>query len=132
MQNASFWKWREVSIQAFLPDAWARFIHARGANITLAARNLRTWTRYGLDPELSNSGQDNFTSADFLTQPPVRCYFDALQSHLLMRQDNTTMRLSMCARLPRLASAALVMATLAACETGRWPSKRPTWRFPAT
>jgi hypothetical protein len=75
MQNASFWKWREVSVQAFLPDQWAEFIHARGANITFAARNLRTWTRYqGLDPELSSTGESNFTSADFLTQPPVRYY----------------------------------------------------------
>jgi TonB-dependent SusC/RagA subfamily outer membrane receptor len=76
MQNAQFWKWREVSVTAFLPHTWADFIHARGANVTFAARNLRTWTKYqGLDPEVQENGQgDNFTSADFLTQPPVRYY----------------------------------------------------------
>jgi TonB-dependent starch-binding outer membrane protein SusC len=75
-QNASFWKWREVSVEAILPYQWAQFIHARAANVTFAARNLRTWTRYqGLDPEVQEFGQsDNFTSADFLTQPPVRYY----------------------------------------------------------
>jgi len=73
--NARFWKWREASITAILPSEWATFIRARTASLTFAARNLRTWTNYtGLDPEVSEYGQDNFTSADFLTQPPVRYY----------------------------------------------------------
>jgi TonB-dependent starch-binding outer membrane protein SusC len=75
IEDDTFWKWREASISLLLPPQYARKIFARGATITFAARNLRTWTKYkGLDPELSQSGATNFTSADFLTQPPVRYY----------------------------------------------------------
>jgi hypothetical protein len=75
IEDATFWKWREAAISLLLPPEYARKIYARGATITFAARNLRVWTKYtGLDPELSQSGAQNFTSADFLTQPPVRYY----------------------------------------------------------
>jgi TonB-dependent SusC/RagA subfamily outer membrane receptor len=77
-EDAGFWKWREASITAILPDAWAKFAHSRGMQVTFSARNLRTWTKYpGLDPEVSSQGQASFfplTSSDFLTQPPVRYY----------------------------------------------------------
>ena len=44
-------------------------------SLTLTGRNLATWTKYrGADPEISQSGQFNFSVADFLSQPPVR-YF---------------------------------------------------------
>src|SRR5581483_7161601 len=69
IEDATFWKWREAAISLLLPPEYARKIFARGATITFAARNLRVWTKYtGLDPELSQSGATNFTSADFLTQ----------------------------------------------------------------
>jgi TonB-dependent SusC/RagA subfamily outer membrane receptor len=75
IEDATFWKWREAAISLLVPPEYARHIFARGATITFAARNLRVWTKYtGLDPELSQSGATNFTSADFLTQPPVRYY----------------------------------------------------------
>jgi hypothetical protein len=47
-----------------------------GLSLTLAGRNLATWTDYsGLDPETVEGGGDaNFSQSEFNTQPPVR-YF---------------------------------------------------------
>jgi hypothetical protein len=64
-------------VSLLLPPEYARKIYARGATVTLAVRNLRTWTKYGgLDPEVLENlaGANNFEGADFLTQPPVRYY----------------------------------------------------------
>jgi len=55
--DASFLKLREVSIQYALPSSWAATLRASGATISLAGRNLHTWTKYaGLDPEGSFQG----------------------------------------------------------------------------
>lgn len=52
--DASFAKLREVSASLTLPQAWASRIGGSRATLTLAARNLHTWTDYtGLDPEAS-------------------------------------------------------------------------------
>ena len=68
---------REVSASYSLPDRWARYARATRASFTLAGRNLATWTDYtGYDPELNFNGSSNYSTADFLTQPPVR-YFTA-------------------------------------------------------
>jgi TonB-dependent starch-binding outer membrane protein SusC len=75
IQDATFWKWREASVSVLLPSAWVHRIAARGVTLTVAARNMRTWTNYkGLDPEITSGGASNFLLADFLTQPPVRYY----------------------------------------------------------
>jgi hypothetical protein len=43
---------REVSASYTLPDRFARYTRAGRAVITMAGRNLHTWTSYtGLDPE---------------------------------------------------------------------------------
>ncbi len=56
IQNAGFARLREVSASYDLPAQWARPLRAQGATLTLAGRNLHTWTAYpGLDPE-SRSG----------------------------------------------------------------------------
>lgn len=74
-EDASFVKLREVSLTYSAPEQWARRIGASTLSFTVTGRNLHTWTKYqGVDPELNNSGQTNFSTADFLTQPPVR-YF---------------------------------------------------------
>ena len=40
--------------------------------MTIAGRNLATWTHYpGFDPEVNQAGQANFTQLEFLTQPPI-------------------------------------------------------------
>jgi TonB-linked SusC/RagA family outer membrane protein len=52
ISDASFVKLREVSLRYTLPDRFFAPLHASGAWISLAGRNLATWTKYkGLDPE---------------------------------------------------------------------------------
>ena len=73
IQDGGFTKLREVSLTYDAPTQWASRIGATSLSITVAGRNLHTWTKYrGVDPELNEAGQNNFTTADFLTQPPVR------------------------------------------------------------
>lgn len=73
MEDADFIKLRELSLTYDAPAKWTSRIGASAVSFTIAGRNLLTWTRYtGLDPELNVSGQTNFSTADFLTQPPVR------------------------------------------------------------
>src|SRR5437867_705632 len=73
MEDADFVKFRELSLTYDAPANWATRIGASSLSVTIAGRNLATWTKYkGLDPELNEAGQNNFTTADFLTQPPVR------------------------------------------------------------
>jgi TonB-linked SusC/RagA family outer membrane protein len=52
IKDASFTKLREVSASYTLPDRFARYTRAGRAVVTMAGRNLHTWTSYtGLDPE---------------------------------------------------------------------------------
>jgi TonB-dependent starch-binding outer membrane protein SusC len=77
VEDASFVKLREVSLTFLAPNEWAKRARASNLSLTLAGRNLATWTDYkGFDPELNWNGSSNFSTADFLTQPPVR-YFTA-------------------------------------------------------
>jgi len=59
-------------------DFWRQRLTAiANAVLTLAGRNLHTWTKYsGLDPEVNAGAQSNYSTADFLTAPQVR-YFTA-------------------------------------------------------
>ena len=50
--DASFAKLRELSASYTLPDRWAATLRASRASVSLAGRELHTWTRYrGLEPE---------------------------------------------------------------------------------
>lgn len=74
-QDAGFVKLRELSLTYQAPSEWASRIGASSLSFTVSGRNLHTWTKYrGVDPEVNDIGQFNFSVADFLTQPPVR-YF---------------------------------------------------------
>ena len=74
-EDAGFLKLRELSLTYFAPAMWASRIGASALSLTISGRNLATWTNYkGPDPEVSQSGQFNFSVADFLTQPPVRSF----------------------------------------------------------
>jgi TonB-dependent starch-binding outer membrane protein SusC len=76
-EDASFVKLREVSVTLMAPQDLARRFRTQGLSLTLAGRNLATWTDYtGFDPEINFTGAENFSTADFLTQPPLR-YFTA-------------------------------------------------------
>jgi TonB-linked SusC/RagA family outer membrane protein len=78
LEKADFAKLREVSVTYYLPDAWARAFRSQHASLSLAGRNLHTWTSYtGVDPELNQLGQgslNGFGVRDFLTQPPIRTF----------------------------------------------------------
>jgi outer membrane receptor protein involved in Fe transport len=55
--DASFAKLRELSATYTLPDRWAATLRASRASISLAGRELYSWTRYGgLDPEATYLG----------------------------------------------------------------------------
>jgi hypothetical protein len=52
IQKASFFRLSEVSVSYQLPAQWLRGIGVSSSRISLAGRNLHTWTGYlGLDPE---------------------------------------------------------------------------------
>jgi outer membrane receptor protein involved in Fe transport len=56
VEDASYTKLREISLRFASPAPWARALGASRLDVSLAARNLATWTDYrGLDPE-STSG----------------------------------------------------------------------------
>ncbi len=75
IEDASFVKWRELTVAVNVPQRYLGTLRASAATLTFGARNLHTWTRYkGLDPEVNGVGQANFTTDDFLTQPQVRYY----------------------------------------------------------
>lgn len=75
IEDAEFVKLREVSIAYTIPEELSRRFGTDRATITLAGRNLATFTDYtGVDPEV-NSQQgalNGFAVSDFLTQPPIR------------------------------------------------------------
>jgi TonB-linked SusC/RagA family outer membrane protein len=55
--DAGFAKLRELSATYTLPDRWASTLRASSASVSVAGRELRTWTRYGgLDPEATYLG----------------------------------------------------------------------------
>jgi TonB-linked SusC/RagA family outer membrane protein len=75
VEDASFVKWRELSLGVALPQRFLPALRATDARLTFGVRNLHTWTKYsGLDPEVNFDGQANFSTGDFLTQPQVRYY----------------------------------------------------------
>jgi TonB-linked SusC/RagA family outer membrane protein len=77
VEDGSFWKLREVAVTFTAPSRWLGRTGASGLSLTLAGRNLGTWTDYtGFDPETNFNGTSNFSTAEFLTQPQVR-YFTA-------------------------------------------------------
>ncbi len=78
-ESANFWKLRELSMTLSAPKSLASSLRVGGVSLTVAGRNLKTWTDYkGLDPELNTSSASNFNTADFLTQPPVKYWVTRL------------------------------------------------------
>lgn len=75
IEPATFWKLREVSLTLLAPESIARHAGASALSLTVAGRNLATWTKYkGFDPELNENATGNFSADDFLTLPPLRAY----------------------------------------------------------
>ncbi|MGH7719877.1 MAG: SusC/RagA family TonB-linked outer membrane protein [Gemmatimonadaceae bacterium] len=76
LSDAEFVKLREVALTLSAPRRWASRLGVSGLSLTLAGRNLATWTNYsGFDPEANEFGATtNFSTSDFLTQPQLRSY----------------------------------------------------------
>ncbi len=75
IEDASFWRLREVSLTYNFPTSLVRAFRVSGLSLTIAGRNLALWTDYtGLDPEINSTGQSNFVTQEFLSQPPVRSW----------------------------------------------------------
>ncbi len=75
VEDAAFTKLRELSVTFIASDRIATMFRTRGLNLTIAGRNLHTWTNYkGFDPEVNASAGSNFSTSDFLTIPPSRTW----------------------------------------------------------
>jgi TonB-linked SusC/RagA family outer membrane protein len=69
INDASFAKLREVSLRYTMPASFAQKIGAKRASITIAGRNLHTWSKWtGLDPENMFLGGPTFLEQDNLPQ----------------------------------------------------------------
>jgi TonB-linked SusC/RagA family outer membrane protein len=72
MEDGSFTRWRELAIDADIPQRFARHLRASTASLTLAGRNLALFTNYkGYDPEV-NSGGAGIGYSDNPTAPQSR------------------------------------------------------------
>jgi TonB-linked SusC/RagA family outer membrane protein len=75
VEDATFWKLREVAVTLTAPRDLANRLRTEGIRLTLAGRNLATWTDYtGFDPELNSQPQNLFSNSDFFTIPPLRMF----------------------------------------------------------
>lgn len=78
VEDGSFVKWRELALTLEVPERYTgylRTIGASAASLTVAGRNLHTWTNYtGLDPEIVEAGTSLFNQSEFNTQPTPRFY----------------------------------------------------------
>ncbi len=83
--DASFVKLRELSLSYQLPQGLVRrtFAGAQDVRLEFSGRNLRTWTKYdGLDPEVSNNGNQNLnTFNDITPYPPSRSFFFSISAN---------------------------------------------------
>lgn len=79
IEDADYTKLREVALTLNAPANWrlGRMIGADRMSLTIAGRNLKTWTDYsGIDPESAyfEGGGGNDIQTDFQTAPPPRYY----------------------------------------------------------
>jgi len=75
IEDASFTKLREVALTLTAPTSLTRRFGFRedGLSLTLAGRNLKTWTDYrGFDPEINATGTSNLNASEFYSVPPAR------------------------------------------------------------
>ncbi|HEU5208023.1 MAG TPA: TonB-dependent receptor [Longimicrobiales bacterium] len=76
VEDASYVKLREIALRYNVPQSWANRIGASAATITLAGRNLHTWTDYkGIDPEINLFSANTVArGVDFATSPIPRTF----------------------------------------------------------
>lgn len=75
IEDATFTKLRELSFSLRAPESMTRAFGGRAVELTVAGRNLKTWTDYtGFDPEINSNPGANFSTSDFLTLSPTRSW----------------------------------------------------------
>lgn len=75
VEDATFTKLRELSFTLIAPESLRRLVGGRAMELSIAGRNLHTWTKYkGFDPESNSTPGGNFDSVDFLTLAPTRSW----------------------------------------------------------
>jgi TonB-linked SusC/RagA family outer membrane protein len=75
IEDASFTKLRELAFSVMAPDSWSSAFGGHSMTLTVAGRNLHTWTKYtGFDPEINSTPGLSFSTSDFLTLPPTRSW----------------------------------------------------------
>jgi TonB-linked SusC/RagA family outer membrane protein len=78
IEKGDYTKLRELSVGYIVPRRFLRVGGVDAATITVAGRNLHTWTNYkGFDPEVNSllgTNVSNFGQSDFLTQPQLRMW----------------------------------------------------------
>jgi hypothetical protein len=77
MEDAGWVKLRELSLSYTLDRPFLKnLIGFSSADIRIAGRNLRTWTKYrGLDPEVNNAGAEYLTQGlDWFANPQSRSF----------------------------------------------------------
>ena len=75
IEDASFVKLRDVSISYSLTQPFLERFGFGTAEITLAGRNLKTWTDYrGIDPESNLTGQSLGRGVDYFNNPRTRSF----------------------------------------------------------
>ncbi|MFO8174660.1 MAG: SusC/RagA family TonB-linked outer membrane protein [Longimicrobiales bacterium] len=73
IQDSSFARFRELSVEYTLPAVWAARLGASSGRISLGARNLGVWTDYpGLDPEIVDITNTTSEPNDQSILPPLR------------------------------------------------------------
>lgn len=73
IEQTDFWRIRELAFSVTAPKSLANRLNIRDLRLTVAGTNVLLSTPYtGFDPEVNSSAQANFTTTDFLSQPPVR------------------------------------------------------------
>jgi hypothetical protein len=67
-----FWKFRELSATAQLPQVVNRYLRSQnGSTFVVGARNLKTWSSFtGVDPEQNYGVSGSELNNDFNTSPP--------------------------------------------------------------
>ena len=75
VSDADFVRLREVALSWTLPRSVYRALGAGSTVLTLAGRNLATWTSYsGLDPEVTSAGQLAYGNVESFTLPIPRTF----------------------------------------------------------
>ena len=76
VEDGSFVKLRELALRYTLDQALARHVGAESATISLAGRNLHTWTNYtGIDPEINLFSANTVArGVEFGTSPIPRMF----------------------------------------------------------